>query len=305
MVKSRAPDLQIKHPAFRPVFKSICELSIVTAALFISFLGYGILPNRWYHILYVYSGSMSPTIESGDVIIISPPPTILKPGMIVTLQVDGNLVTHRIVDLQSQNRYTTKGDANRVADDWGNSNVKLVGLYQARIPYLGYFFASVQDLLQVNGSGAWFMDREKLILQGKCSPKQILISDTITISPTVTFTQTQTIEQTTYPETLVPKTPVISEPPYFELTPSPDYLPTQNPELIPTENEGTPSPTSTLTPIPTLIITEESTPPLEPAVTETLEIPTSYQTESEAQPPAESDALLPTLPIATDTAMAQ
>lgn len=123
--------------------------------ILLTFLAYGTLPNRWYHILYVYSGSMEPTFAPGDLIVITPPPKVLEPGMVLTLNVDGQLVTHRLVSVNADGSLVTKGDINHVPDDWGNARVKIVGLYRFSIPYLGYL-ANLRTIFHPGTTGAWF-----------------------------------------------------------------------------------------------------------------------------------------------------
>ncbi len=120
------------------------------------FLAYGTVPNRWYHILYVYSGSMAPAIHAGDLILVSPPTIQLKPGMILTMAVNGHLVTHRLVERRPDGSVLTKGDANAAPDDWGNSKVEVRAIYRARVPLLGYLVALPRNLINGAVTGAWF-----------------------------------------------------------------------------------------------------------------------------------------------------
>ncbi len=122
---------------------------------FLFLLAYGTLSNRWYHVLYIYSGSMLPTFAPGDLIVITPPPEVLEPGMVLTLSVNGQLVTHRLVQIDPDGTLITKGDNNRVEDDWSNSRVAVVGLYRFSVPYLGYL-ADLKSLFHPAASGAWF-----------------------------------------------------------------------------------------------------------------------------------------------------
>ena len=127
------------------------------------FLVYGIFPNRWYHVLYIYSGSMQPTFSSGDLIVITPKPDALEPGMVLTMNVNGQLVTHRLIGLKANGALLTKGDNNSVVDDWDNTAVKVVGLYRFKIPYLGYL-VDLMDVFSPNASGAWFRDVDSIDL---------------------------------------------------------------------------------------------------------------------------------------------
>ena len=96
--------------------------------------------------LMVQSGSMSGTIEVGDLIIVHTPDesTELKKDDIVTFwdnEPGGVLVTHRIVEVTADDdgklAYRTKGDANNAADAELVYPDDIVGTYQFRIPYLG------------------------------------------------------------------------------------------------------------------------------------------------------------------------
>ena len=64
----------MERPAPSNLGKGVLQVSGLVIFLFLLFIAYGTLPNRWYHILYVSSGSMSPVIQTGDLIIITPPP---------------------------------------------------------------------------------------------------------------------------------------------------------------------------------------------------------------------------------------
>ena len=145
----------------RSVQAAANSLFWVTLA-FVVFLAYGNLPNRWYHVLYITSGSMAPTIQPGDLIIITPRPAVLKPGMILTLSVNGHLVTHRLVGFGEYGELITQGDANAVPDQWDGSAVGVVGVYRARLPYLGYLALVPGQLARVAASGAWFSAAENI-----------------------------------------------------------------------------------------------------------------------------------------------
>jgi signal peptidase I len=140
----------------RPARRVIANSLFWVVLAFTLFLAYGNLPNRWYHVLYISSGSMVPAIQPGDLIIITPRPVVLKPGMILTLSVNGHLVTHRLVGFGEFGEPITQGDANSVADHWDNAAVSVVGVYRARIPYLGYLAVLPGRLAAVLPSGAWF-----------------------------------------------------------------------------------------------------------------------------------------------------
>ncbi len=130
---------------------------------FLLFLAYGNLPNRWYHILYVYSGSMSPAINPGDLIIITPPTKVLEPGMILTMRVDGKLVTHRLLGISSDGLVITKGDANKTLDSWDQGKLEIGGIVRGRIPYLGYM-SQIGGVFNQKATGGWYVDAHQINL---------------------------------------------------------------------------------------------------------------------------------------------
>jgi signal peptidase I len=106
--------------------------------VFVVFIAYGTLvDNRWYKVVSIEGGSMAPTIASGDAIVLTRPPDRIEPGMILTLEVEGRIVTHRVVEVRDDGTFVTKGDANQIADDFSGLDVKVVGEYRARIPRVG------------------------------------------------------------------------------------------------------------------------------------------------------------------------
>ncbi len=93
-----------------------------------------------FQTLLVQSGSMSPTIKTGDLIVIKPDKNY-KAGDIITFNNSKNQkVTHRIVNIKTENniqKIYTKGDANKVLDDAYISTSNIIGKVNYQIPYLG------------------------------------------------------------------------------------------------------------------------------------------------------------------------
>jgi signal peptidase len=67
-----------------------------------------------YTAAVVMSGSMEPTLSVDDLVIIRKTDTI-SPGDIILYQIEGDLVIHRIVEIDGDT-ITTKGDANNTMD---------------------------------------------------------------------------------------------------------------------------------------------------------------------------------------------
>lgn len=96
-----------------------------------------------YSTLEVVSGSMRPTIEVGELIIIDTNEKNYKKDDIVTFyDVNGAFVTHRIVSID-EDEMITKGDNNDSKDGVINTD-KIVGKYVCKIPYLGTVLSIIQ-----------------------------------------------------------------------------------------------------------------------------------------------------------------
>ena len=73
-------------------------------------------PNLFgYTFFEIVSGSMSPTIEKGDMILVKLD-TDYKVGDIISFKEDDSVITHRIVEIK-ENSYVTKGDSNNTLDN--------------------------------------------------------------------------------------------------------------------------------------------------------------------------------------------
>ena len=90
-----------------------------------------------YRIMVVLSGSMAPTLRAGDALLIRSGVTSIHEGDVVTFQREGQLVTHRVVEVQSA-QLVTRGDANNAADPWTVPISAVEGTYVLRLPFLGY-----------------------------------------------------------------------------------------------------------------------------------------------------------------------
>ena len=106
-------------------------------------------------VLVVVTGSMEPSISEGDYILIEKCDTDkLEEGDIITFtsheeDINGQLVTHRIIAKNADGSFTTKGDANPVADKKSVSPSDIEGRYtgRARVLELVSSFASLKKLI--------------------------------------------------------------------------------------------------------------------------------------------------------------
>lgn len=99
--------------------------------------------------LTVISGSMSPGIETGDMIVIIKNNSSIKPGDIITYRLAGVLVTHRVKEISRdavKEVFVTQGDANSVSDYKTVDRSQIVGKYLFRIPFGGYIKACLRGM---------------------------------------------------------------------------------------------------------------------------------------------------------------
>ena len=75
---------------------------------------------------------------TGDIIIIKSSPQYLKNDVVTFEDHQQRRVTHRIVDIQNNNHFVTKGDANRSTDIENITSKQILGKVFLIIPRLGY-----------------------------------------------------------------------------------------------------------------------------------------------------------------------
>jgi len=96
-----------------------------------------------YEAQVVRSESMKPTLNMGDVVIVGPVKGQLKPGTIISYERDGELVIHRVIEVEG--RYLqTKGDAVEDPDPWQVSLADVEGVFVFKVPYLGFLSSFVR-----------------------------------------------------------------------------------------------------------------------------------------------------------------
>lgn len=102
-----------------------------------------------YKALVVTSGSMAPTLEIGDLIIIKKVPEAdIKKEDIITFMEEKYVVTHRVVDIINQDGellYQTKGDSNNAKDADLVKNSQIQGVYKFKIKKIGNVIIYAQN----------------------------------------------------------------------------------------------------------------------------------------------------------------
>ena len=104
--------------------------------------------------LTVLSGSMEPTIEVGDIVVVRQIPAAeARVGDVVTFRDPGDrdrLITHRVRRISVADgavSFETKGDANTSVEEWDIAKDGTIGLVMYRVPKLGYVLFYVHGAL--------------------------------------------------------------------------------------------------------------------------------------------------------------
>lgn len=143
-------DMSTAKKVLTIVVRVVLWIIILMAALF-AFTTLATRDNRsvanlaGYTPMTVLTDSMSPTFNSGDLIIIKrTQPDTLQVGDIITfhtiIQNEYVLNTHRIVEIHDNGirSYVTKGDNNAIQDQSVVIGSDIVGKYVGRLPYVGH-----------------------------------------------------------------------------------------------------------------------------------------------------------------------
>lgn len=109
-----------------------------------------------YQTSTMLTGSMSPLINPGDVVVsVSMPTAELKTGDVITYGIpveDHRVETHRVIEVDGSADGTvtvrTKGDANPAADPWtATLRDDTVAVHTMTVPYLGTAIRTLRDPL--------------------------------------------------------------------------------------------------------------------------------------------------------------
>lgn len=129
-------------------------ISYIVIAIVFIFMVISILSNTGlfgYKFYDVLTGSMSPTIKPGSLIVVKEiDDTEIKEGDIITFKGNStsNITTHRVVEVIEENKnikFQTKGDANDVLDPMLIDGNLLVGKVVFDIPYMGQVMSFINQ----------------------------------------------------------------------------------------------------------------------------------------------------------------
>lgn len=118
-------------------------LPLILPIMLASFLVYIVSGYFKYQAIVIASGSMTPHILKGDMVIIEKNHDYknLKVGQILAYKHGNTIIVHRIVKrikLEGHYYFYTKGDNNDSVDNYDIDEKDVIGTVDIRIPYIGY-----------------------------------------------------------------------------------------------------------------------------------------------------------------------
>jgi signal peptidase I len=116
-------------------------LALMVAASLAGAVGFLLLARDIY---VVQSGSMSPTLRPGDAVVVKPLDGPVHVGQVVTFEVQGKLITHRVTRVADDGIHV-KGDALDEEDPWIIPADAIRGEMGFRIPYAGYLVVFIRQ----------------------------------------------------------------------------------------------------------------------------------------------------------------
>ena len=117
--------------------------TLIFPSILVIFLVYITSGYFYYHAIVIASGSMTPNIRKGDVVVIEKikDKKNIEIGEVLAYKSNNIIVVHRIVKkirVDGQVYYYTKGDANNLVDNYKIEENQIIGIVNIKIPYIGY-----------------------------------------------------------------------------------------------------------------------------------------------------------------------
>ena len=99
-----------------------------------------------YKSYIIKTNSMEPTIKTNDVVITKMvKKEKIKKGDVITFLQDGEVITHRITQIDENGEYATKGDNNNIEDTFKINYDNIEGKHIMTIPYLGKIIQALDN----------------------------------------------------------------------------------------------------------------------------------------------------------------
>ena len=123
----------------------IITIGIIVISIFIIPVIFGIKP------FVVLSGSMEKEIKTGSIVYVNSNIKVedIKVGDIIAFRINNGQATHRVISINDNRTFTTKGDANQTEDLTQVKFENYMGKTIFSIPYLGYIVSNLQTHIKL------------------------------------------------------------------------------------------------------------------------------------------------------------
>ena len=117
--------------------------ALILPSLVVLILVYFTSGYFYFHAIVIASGSMTPKILKGDVVVIEKVPNKkdIDVGEVIAYKYNKIIVVHRLVKkikVDGEYIYYSKGDANNDIDNYKITEDMIIGVVNIKIPYIGY-----------------------------------------------------------------------------------------------------------------------------------------------------------------------
>ena len=124
-------------------FPALCNIigTLILIAVIATSLPLTVPRLLGFEIYSVVSGSMEPALPMGSIVYVEHvEPETVEPGDIIAYNVDGSVITHRVMENHFvEGEYVTKGDANE-KEDFSNVHYRdLIGRVKYHFPVIGHY----------------------------------------------------------------------------------------------------------------------------------------------------------------------
>lgn len=129
------------------------SLAFLVPAIIIAVLIYFVSGYFKYYAIAVASGSMKPTINIGDVVIVNQKVDKheIEKGTVVAYKYNGKIIVHRVynvINYQNELTFYTKGDKNTEVDPWAIRENDIIGEVKLKINWIGLPTVWINELLE-------------------------------------------------------------------------------------------------------------------------------------------------------------
>lgn len=134
----RAPGLRRRTAGFAGTLSAVVATAVLTVVAGLAVWSF--LPTlAGWRADVVMSGSMTPSIRTGDLVLSQPvDASVLVPGQVALFRsADGRTLVHRVQEVAGDGSLVTRGDANRSTDLGTVAAQDVLGLARLRVPFIG------------------------------------------------------------------------------------------------------------------------------------------------------------------------